>query len=42
MTGMRSETAVDGFRLAYDRTGAGHFSPLEAPARFAVAVAVTR
>jgi len=23
MTGMRSETAVDGFRLAYDRTGAG-------------------
>jgi pimeloyl-ACP methyl ester carboxylesterase len=23
MTGMRSETAIDGFRLAYDRTGAG-------------------
>src|SRR4030088_300930 len=23
MAGMRSETAIDGFRLAYDRTGAG-------------------
>src|ERR1700733_3784884 len=24
---MRQETAVDGFRLAYDRTGAGHGAP---------------
>ena len=23
MAGMRSETAIDGFRLAYDRSGAG-------------------
>jgi pimeloyl-ACP methyl ester carboxylesterase len=91
MTGMRQEAAIDGFRLAYDRSGtgpavlllhgwpgdrtdyrdvaplfprewsdrigeffsaaeltwldgAGHFSPLEAPAEFAAAVAaaVTR
>jgi len=46
MTGMRSETAIDGFSAA-ELTwldGAGHFSPLEAPAGFAAAVAaaVTR
>jgi len=27
--------ATDGFRLAYDRTGDGHFTPLEASDVFA-------
>ena len=38
---IRQDRAVDGFRLAYERTGldgAGHFSPLEAPALFAAAI----
>lgn len=42
---MRQDAAIDGFRLAYERTGqtgrldgAGHFTPLECPRDFAAAI----